>query len=121
MILYTKHIQQSFRFRRWSRNGWSVFASLGRLVTIGMLHGDVSGQALVKMQLPVDCNQASELNTCWDEEEELAELQLQELEMMTAQVLAPVGAPCSGAHSININQAVDTDYTRINRFFYFII
>jgi hypothetical protein len=113
-----QHNLLSFRFRRWSRKGWAVFASLGRLVTIGRLQGDVAQQSLVKLQWPFISENESECPDCREEEEELTDSLLQEIELMTIRVVAPVSAPIQVVCFIVINQAVDADNSRINRFFY---
>ena len=118
MNVIPQHNQLSFRFRRWSRKGWAVFASLGRLVTIGMLRGDVALQSLVKLQVPFVSENENESLDGQEEEEELTDILLQEIEVLSLRVVAPVSASIQAVRSIVINQAVDADYTRINRFFY---
>ena len=44
------HIRQCVRFRGWSRKGYAVFISLGRLVTIGCLDKGVIEVALKKQK-----------------------------------------------------------------------
>lgn len=44
------HIRQVVRFRGWSRKGYAVFISLGRLVTIGCLGKSVTEIALRKQK-----------------------------------------------------------------------
>lgn len=48
-MAYTKKNQIStLRFHQWSRKGYAVFSSLGRQVTIGKLHNNVTEQSLSK-------------------------------------------------------------------------
>ncbi|WP_278624474.1 hypothetical protein [Parabacteroides gordonii] len=49
MKLQRRHfIQNSFRFRRWSRKGYAAFFSLSRAVTIGQLSSNVSERFQIK-------------------------------------------------------------------------
>lgn len=49
MKLQRRHfIQNSFRFRRWSRKGYAAFFSLSRSVTIGQLSSNVSERFQIK-------------------------------------------------------------------------
>lgn len=42
------HINKSFRFRRWTRKAYAVFASLGKTVSIGNLKIEMAGQTLFR-------------------------------------------------------------------------
>ena len=42
------NIKSSFRFRRWSRKAYAVFASLGKAISIGNLSVDMAGATLFR-------------------------------------------------------------------------
>jgi hypothetical protein len=42
------HSKFSFRFRRWSRKAYAVFASLGKSISIGSLSVDMAGATLFR-------------------------------------------------------------------------
>lgn len=82
----------SFRFRRWTRKAWAVFSSLGCLVTIGTLRGNMAGQSLVKLHLPFEMLVGGESREDKEEEEEIIEVQLKDVELLPSFMVAPAGA-----------------------------
>ena len=82
----------SLRFRRWSRRAWAVFASLGREVTIGMLGSTLTGQSMVKSQVPAGAMNCEEIQHLEEEQEELEEVQLQVVALLPVSLAVPAGA-----------------------------
>ncbi|TKG96606.1 hypothetical protein EYV94_04985 [Puteibacter caeruleilacunae] len=71
-------------FAKWSRKGWAVFASLGKLITIGHLRVPVCNQSVLKTETTiVEVNHASGYSV----EEEMAESDL--LDDLIGVILAP--------------------------------
>lgn len=104
------------RFRRWSRNAWSVFISLGRVVTIGSLRTGIADQSQVKQHLLTE-----QLSTCrFDEllqDEDLnAEIRLNEIELIPVTVTVPTGAGYSGNEVDDISGWYG--FRRTNRFLF---
>lgn len=82
----------SLRFRRWSRRAWAVFASLGREVTIGTLVSALTGQSMVKSQVPAGAMNCEEIQHLEEEQEELEEVQLQVVALLPVSLAVPAGA-----------------------------
>lgn len=82
----------SLRFRRWSRRAWAVFASLGQEVTIGTLVSALTGQSMVKSQVPAGAMNCEEIQHLEEEQEELEEVQLQVVALLPVSLAVPAGA-----------------------------
>jgi hypothetical protein len=82
----------SLRFRRWSRNAWAVFSSVGREVTVGTLHNSVADQSMVKTQVPAGATVYESPSQFREEPEETEEVQLQVIELLPVILAVPAGA-----------------------------
>lgn len=97
------------RFRRWSRRAWSVFASLGQRVTIGVLRAGMAEQSQEKMPPAGNMNRGARLEKDSPEEDELLEIELPEVVVFADITPVPAGEKTGLISGIkNINSAVGT-------------
>lgn len=107
------------RFRRWSRNAWSVFISLGRVVTIGSLRKGISDQSQVKLHLLTEQLSGCSFDELQPDEDLNAEIRLNEIELIPVTVTVPTGAGYSGVEVDDISGWYG--FRRINRFLFILL
>lgn len=131
MKLQRRHfIQNSFRFRRWSRKGYAAFFSLSRSVTIGQLSSNVSERFQIKngtvhssvlftdQSNPEDKERNSEFLQGESFAETLSRLSLVLLWLFTIQTTKQTVAAASSAYTyIYILKRKVSVYTETFRFF----
>ena len=131
MKLQRRHfIQNSFRFRRWSRKGYAAFFSLSRAVTIGQLSSNVSERFQIKngtvhssvlftdQSNPEDKERNTELLQGESYAETLSRLSLVLLWLFTIQTTKQTVAAASSAYTyIYILEREVSVYTGTFRFF----
>ncbi|KKB55804.1 hypothetical protein [Parabacteroides gordonii] len=131
MKLQRRHfIQNSFRFRRWSRKGYAAFFSLSRAVTIGQLSSNVSERFQIKngtvhssvlftdQSNPEDKERNAELLQGESYAETLSRLSLVLLLLFTIQTTKQTVAAASSAYTyIYILKREVSVYTGTFRFF----
>ncbi len=88
------------KFRYWSRKGYAIFASLGKMVSIGCLHRNVLDAALAKQPSRGICSEIS----CTADAERVNREEEQDLlacELLLQQIPVVLVKPVDGACAVN--------------------
>lgn len=109
---------QSFRFRRWSRRAYAVFASLGRAVTIGSLKIHMAAGAFFRNIVESLLSFFSKENADESHPDELVPVDIQQAELVSVLIVSTPATPAFVGRYIFINQRLRQFEGCFNRFLF---